>query len=94
MRRLASLLLCTGGAAAQANPGPPFPACTDCVDGIVMGGADVVAYFGLAKGDKGVMGSKEHALEHGGYTFYFSSDANANTFSQTPDKYIPAWGGF
>jgi len=90
MRRFASVLLCVGGAASKH----PWPPCTDCVDGVVMGGADVVAYFGLAKGDKGIMGSKDHAVEHGGYTYYFSNATTVATFQAAPAKYIPAWGGF
>lgn len=88
MRRVASLLFCAGGAVGQ------FPACTDCVDGVVMGGADVVAYFGLSAGDKGVMGSKQNSLDHGGYKYYFANKSTAEEFSKTPEKYIPAWGGF
>lgn len=59
-----------------------------------MGGADVVAYFSLSAGDKGIMGTKDYEVHHGGYTYYFSSKENADTFVASPDKYTPAWGGF
>eukprot|EP01062_Namystynia_karyoxenos_P069256 TRINITY_DN64782_c0_g1_i1.p1 TRINITY_DN64782_c0_g1~~TRINITY_DN64782_c0_g1_i1.p1 ORF type:complete len:230 (+),score=52.20 TRINITY_DN64782_c0_g1_i1:79-690(+) len=63
-------------------------------DGVVMGGADVVAYFSLLPGAPGVKGSSEHAADFEGYTFWFVSAANRATFLSDPNKYVPAWGGF
>lgn len=92
MRRVVGTLLSIAGVASQSSF--PFPPCKDCVDGVVMGGADVTAYFSLTAGAPGIMGSKDHAIDHQNYTFYFANGENAATFKSNPDKYIPAWGGF
>ena len=71
----------------------------------VLGGYDVVAYFGLAEGTPGVKGSAQftHDLEQldhtdnstlGTYTFWFSSDANRAKFADSPYDYAPLFGGF
>lgn len=86
--RASAVLSLVGCAVGQIQP------CNDCVEGVVMGGADVVAYFSLDEDDEGIMGKRSHSLEHQGYTFYFSNAENAETFKANPDKYIPAWGGF
>lgn len=78
--------------------------------GPVLGGFDVVAYQTiLSAGDFGVMGSEKYShdllsmdLSTGSpsqmlptnYTFYFSSEAHRQIFSQNPWKYAPRFGGF
>jgi len=54
---------------------------------------DVVAYFGLSRGD-GVMGSEEFATMHKGTTFHFANAENLATFQGDPDKYAPRFGGY
>jgi len=68
--------------------------CYDCIEGVVMGGADVVAYFSMRDGDRGILGSSDHKVEYRGYKFYFLSSENVDVFNSNPEKYMPAWGGF
>lgn len=75
-------------AAAQIMP------CSDCEEGVVMGGYDVVQYFSLSPGQAGVKGSQSYSTEFEGYTFWFHNEANLATFKQNSLKYVPAWGGF
>jgi len=56
---------------------------------LAASGRDVVAYFGLSRGD-GVMGSEEFATMHKGTTFHFANAENLATFQGDPDKYIRA----
>eukprot|EP01059_Diplonema_ambulator_P007996 TRINITY_DN17515_c1_g1_i1.p1 TRINITY_DN17515_c1_g1~~TRINITY_DN17515_c1_g1_i1.p1 ORF type:complete len:189 (+),score=57.24 TRINITY_DN17515_c1_g1_i1:54-620(+) len=62
--------------------------------GAVWGGADVVEYWSLDAGAAGVYGTADHSREYGGYTFYFKDLVNAEKFSDSPDDFIPTWGGF
>jgi len=95
MRSLAGLLYTPAAACAAAAVWPKWEIpCEDCADGVVMGGADVVAYFDLKPHDQGIMGSPNHSVKYRGYTFYFSSSANAIAFQNQAEKYVPAWGGF
>eukprot|EP00755_Sulcionema_specki_P027500 Sspe_Gene.16936::Locus_5987_Transcript_1_1_Confidence_1.000_Length_861::g.16936::m.16936 len=82
--RVLLLMLLVGGVGAFGDPS--FRA--------VMGGADVVAYFTLPRGTEGTFGSPDHAVQHAGYTFWFSTPENAQRFQKNPLKYTPAWGGF
>lgn len=59
-----------------------------------IGGADVVAYYSLEKGDDAVRGDKNIAYEYKGATWYFSTEANRDLFKQDPEKYIPQYGGY
>jgi YHS domain-containing protein len=77
-----------GFAAGQITP------CYDCVEGVVMGGADVVAYFSMSEGDRGILGSSDHQVSYRGYKFHFSNADNVDVFNSNPEKYMPAWGGF
>lgn len=54
-------------------------------------GHDPVAYF---KVGKPVKGKFEHSLEHAGATWYFSSAENYEAFKASPEKYMPAYGGY
>lgn len=46
----------------------------------VLQGVDVVAYFDLAPGSPPVHGSSHYSSEYMGYTFWFSSQQNKETF--------------
>mmetsp|Transcript_30497 Transcript_30497/g.79870 ORF Transcript_30497/g.79870 Transcript_30497/m.79870 type:complete len:884 (-) Transcript_30497:224-2875(-) len=81
------------GALAQ-DYGPP-PWCTDCHEGVVMGGADVVNFFGLApRANMTQLGSPQFTVMYGNYSFWFLNASNAATFTANPTRYLPAWGGF
>ncbi|WP_066959527.1 YHS domain-containing (seleno)protein [Microbulbifer sp. Q7] len=56
-------------------------------------GADVVAYFSLAPGEKAVKGSPDITYEWGEVTWRFASEENRKLFAAHPEKYIPAYGG-
>jgi hypothetical protein len=69
--------------------------CRDCAEGIVMGGADVVHYHGVAPGTPvPILGTAQHSVVYRNYTFWFRNASNAAVFSANPVGYIPAWGGF
>jgi len=77
------------GAHGQITP------CYDCENDVVIGGYDVVEPFKSGEGFvSGVKGSRSHSTTHFGYTFWFSSADNLETFQQNPSKYLPAYGGF
>lgn len=59
-------------------------------DNVVVDGYDIVSYWdGTAE-----KGTKDHAVEHGGANFYFSSASHAKSFTKDPMKYMPEYGGF
>jgi len=57
-------------------------------------GADAVAYFSLKEGDDAIQGHKDISFEYKGATWYFSSKENRNLFKQSPEKYMPQFGGY
>lgn len=59
--------------------------------GLAIEGYCPVAYFAV---NKPVMGKKEFASEYKGVTYYLvNADAKA-AFDKSPEKYIPAYGGW
>lgn len=59
-------------------------------NGLAIGGYDVVAYFsGKAK-----KGSMNHSTIYNGATYYFTSQANRDTFKKSPQKYLPQFDGY
>jgi hypothetical protein len=58
---------------------------------VALMGYDVVAY--QAK-NKAVKGSASNTAYHKGLTYLFKSKDNADLFKKTPDKYLPAYGGY
>jgi YHS domain-containing protein len=71
-----------GGAVEHHNLGP---------DKIALQGHDPVGYFTEGKALKG---SKELSAQQGGVTYRFASEANRNRFLASPQKYLPAYGGW
>ncbi len=59
-------------------------------DGLAVGGYDVVSYFD-GEPEKG---SKSIKTSHNGITYRFSSDSNKQRFLESPDMYVPAYGGW
>ncbi len=73
---------------AQARP---IDVLTDH-DAIAVGGYDVVAYF---TENRAVAGNSEHSVAYKNEaTYYFSSQANKQAFQQSPERYLPEYGGF
>jgi YHS domain-containing protein len=67
--------------------------CTSQISSIsdpVLGGADVVEMWN----GNVAQGSSSNEVKYNGYTFQFSSSANASTFEGDPGKYAPKAAGF
>ena len=83
------------GAITAQNPSGslrPVNAVADGADaGVMLKGADVVAYFTL---DKYVQGSPQFKSDYQGVTFRFSSAANKALFDKEPTRYQPQFGGY
>ena len=60
-------------------------------NGIAINGYDPVAYF---LQQKAIPGIEEYSYNWGGSVWYFSSDANADSFRINPEKYAPQFGGY
>jgi len=58
--------------------------------GYVAEGYDVVTYFK----NKAVKGDKKFTTEYDGVKYKFASKENLETFKKSPEKYIPAYGGY
>ena len=58
---------------------------------VALSGHDPVGY--LTQG-KALKGRKEISTSHRGVTYYFASEENRKLFSESPDKYLPTYGGW
>jgi len=58
---------------------------------VAIQGYDPVAYF---KQKKAVKGKKELSSSFEGVIYYFSSQANKDTFAKSPSSYEPQYGGW
>jgi len=56
-----------------------------------LSGYDPVAYF---TDGKAVRGSGFHVTVQDGVTYAFASDEHKTLFKQSPEKYMPAYGGY
>ena len=59
--------------------------------GLAAHGYDVAAYF---TNGSPALGSDKFAVAHKGGTYRFANQANLDAFKASPDKYLPAYGGF
>ncbi|MFI1745075.1 YHS domain-containing (seleno)protein [Thalassobellus sediminis] len=84
MKRLILLLLLVSSVA--------FSQTTDynTKKGFVANGYDVVAYFN----NKALEGNKTYTTKHDGVHYKFVSKENLNTFKESPEKFIPQYGGY
>src|SRR5262245_15493844 len=60
-------------------------------DKVAIRGYDPVAYFSPGKALKG---RKEISASHRGVTYLFAVEENKKLFAQSPEKYVPAYGGW
>lgn len=60
-------------------------------DGVLIEGYDVVAYF---TENAAVKGDSRHSVTQDGITLHFSSEDNKSLFEQSPEKYMPKYGGW
>jgi YHS domain-containing protein len=83
-------LVTLGGVVARADTGRPINT-TGSSDGLAIRGYDPVAYFR----DRGPrIGKPEFQVRHGGATWRFASAEHKALFEATPERYLPAYGGF
>jgi YHS domain-containing protein len=61
--------------------------------GLALSGYDAVAYFPEG-GGKATKGKPEIALQQGGVTWRFASEANRELFKAAPARFEPAYGGW
>lgn len=90
------VLALTGCSAMTAqNPsegyGPVNAIAMDGSDRVMLFGADVVAYQTM---NKYVQGKKSVSSNYKGVDFYFSSAEHKALFDQSPEKYLPQYGGY
>ena len=94
---LGAILFALAGCTAMTAQNPsgslkPVNAVADGDDGgVMLKGADVVAYFTQ---NQYVQGSPQFKSNYQGVTFRFSSAANKALFDQEPMKYQPQYGGY
>ena len=60
-------------------------------DKLALGGYDPVAYFTK---NQALKGRKEISAEHRGVTYWFASEGDKKLFAESPEKYLPAYGGW
>lgn len=58
--------------------------------GLAVHGYDVVSYFNGSP----EIGSDDFAVAYKGAAYRFASKADLDAFNASPDKYVPAYGGF
>ena len=58
--------------------------------GYVAEGYDVVAYFS----NEAVKGDKKYTSTYDGVKYQFASQKNLNTFLESPEKFVPQYGGY
>lgn len=91
------LLIALSGCSAitAQNPskgyGPVNAIAMEGSDRVMLFGADVVAYQTM---NKYVQGSKAFQSNYKGVDFHFSKAEHKALFDQTPDKYLPQFGGY
>lgn len=79
------LLVASSFASASETPGLNLNE-----DGFVLHGYDPLSYFD----GQPALGEDSITASHGGMSFKFSSEENKDRFMSSPEKYIPAFGGF
>ena len=75
---------------------PNFATHPNCTDRNypVLGGVDFVQYFEFQNESMtGLAGSENISTLYKGFSFYFLSEFNKQLFEETPEKYIPQYGG-
>ncbi len=61
------------------------------VEGVALDGYDAVAYF---EAYQAIQADFSHNDSYKGLEWYFDSDENKRKFSENPERYLPAFGGF
>ena len=58
---------------------------------VAISGYDPVGYFTQSKALKG---RKEITAQHRGVTYHFATEENKKLFTESPEKYVPTYGGW
>ncbi|WP_462252796.1 YHS domain-containing (seleno)protein [Ekhidna sp.] len=91
MKKLSILTLALAIAVACSSGSDEPKDETFNVGGVAIDGYDPVAYFEQGAAKKGV---EEESVNHNGLTYYFSSTKNRLLFQESPEKYLPEYGGW
>lgn len=89
MHRL--LLLITAALLTTTALASEPPVYTGLLSNTGAGGYDVVSYFEAGEPTKG---SADYSTRHQGATWRFASAENLARFSNNPELYLPAYGGY
>ncbi|MEM6522244.1 MAG: YHS domain-containing (seleno)protein [Bacteroidota bacterium] len=90
MRTLLTLILLLPFIAYSQTEADTLKYCT--YDGHVgLGGYDPIGYFDQ---NKAVPGNEDISTDYEGITYYFSSESHKTKFLLSPNKYLPAYGGW
>lgn len=92
------VILAADSPAVSAAPAEVNKAPTDAVkhynlgpDKLALKGYDPVGYL---TANAALKGRKEFSTQHLGVTYYFASDSNRKLFTESPEKFLPAYGGW
>ena len=78
-------------AADGAEKAPPPQHYNLGSDRLALAGYDAVSYFTRPKP---LQGRKELSVARRGVTYWFASEENRKLFTASPEKYLPAYGGW
>ncbi|QOV89544.1 YHS domain-containing (seleno)protein [Humisphaera borealis] len=85
-----ALLVVLGFVSTSSAQTPPSPHYNLGKDRLAIEGYDPVSYFG----GKAVRGNAKFSAEHKGVIYRFSSEQNRKQFTDAPEKFAPAYGGW
>ena len=94
LHTVAAALLVSGmlvGPAMAADENNVAPGLTAAGAPLGLHGVDPVAFLDI--GNR-VEGRAEHTAGHDGVAYYFSTEANMESFEDNPERYLPQNGGF
>lgn len=78
-------------AAAPESKATPVEQYNLGPDHLALKGYDPVGYF---VSQQALKGRKEYQATHQGVVYYFSSQENLKRFQESPEKYLPTYGGW
>ena len=93
MRKIiaAAALLLLGTGAIAADEHNTVPGLTAAGAPLGLHGFDPVSFIEIGNRTEG---KAAHTAVHDGVAYYFSSEANRQTFEKSPARYVPQFGGF
>ncbi len=71
--------------------GSPFDRSMCAMDGVAVGGFDLISY---RHRDGPVPGTAKYSMEYNGSKYLFANQANLDTFRADAERYLPAYAGF